>query len=211
MAGMWALPGLGVLCAAAAVAGGAVAAGAPTSAPSPPPAVDPGPGARAPGPPGPVRYAAPVSPLSPVRGFEPPPTPYAAGHRGVDLAVAPGQAVTAAADGTVTFAGAVAGRGVVVISSGDGVRTEYEPVRPAARAGDRVARRDPIGVVEGSHGDCAPSTCLHWGARREGAYFDPLTLLAPLGPVRLLPWRDAQARGCACRYTARSRSTDTWV
>src|SRR4051794_32547577 len=34
-----------------------------------------------------VRYAAPLGPpLQVVRRFEPPPTPFAAGHRGVDLA-----------------------------------------------------------------------------------------------------------------------------
>ena len=47
-------------------------------------------------------------------------------------------------------------------------------------------------------------TCLHWGARRGDTYLDPLSLLRPLGPVRLLPWSSAacligcQARGCAC-------------
>jgi hypothetical protein len=31
--------------------------------------------------------------------------------------------------------------------------------------------------------------CAAWGARRGDIYLDPLELLRPLGPVRLLPWR----------------------
>jgi murein DD-endopeptidase MepM/ murein hydrolase activator NlpD len=136
----------------------------------------------------PVTYAAPVPPpVTVVRRFEPPPTPFAAGHRGVDLRAADGSAVRAAGAGVVRFAGPVAGRPLVVIAHADGVLTEYEPVRPVVAAGDVVARGDIIGRLDGAHGDCARN-CLHWGARRAGVYFDPLSLLRPLGPVRLLPW-----------------------
>ena len=48
-----------------------------------------------------------------VRGFDAPPSPYAAGHRGVDLAARAGSAVRAAAAGRVYFAGVVAGIGSV--------------------------------------------------------------------------------------------------
>jgi murein DD-endopeptidase MepM/ murein hydrolase activator NlpD len=152
-------------------------AGAPHDPPAPPARSD-----------SPVRYVAPVQPLDVVRGFDPPAGPYAAGHRGVDLAVTPGQAVGAAALGTVTFAGAVAGRGVVVLAHADGVSTEYEPVDPAVTAGQQVHAGEVLGTVSGAHEGCVPDRCLHWGARRGGAYFDPLTLLEALGPVRLLPW-----------------------
>src|SRR5690349_17646532 len=67
-----------------------------------------------------VAYRAPV-PGAVVRPFAPPPTPYAAGHRGVDLAAGPSAVVGAAAAGTVRFAGAVAGRGVVVLAHADGI------------------------------------------------------------------------------------------
>src|SRR5438128_12119850 len=50
-----------------------------------------------------------------VRGFEPPPRPWSAGHRGVDLAAGQGSPVRAAAAGRVVFAGTVAGQGVVSV------------------------------------------------------------------------------------------------
>ena len=141
--------------------------------------------------PAPPRFAAPIDgTLVVLRPFEPPPSPYAEGHRGVDLSTEPGQAVVAAADGTVLFAGAVAGRGVVVIEHPGGVRTEYEPVQATVRAGVVVARGEQIGRVGGAHGGCPANRCLHWGARRDGTYFDPMTLLRALGPVALLPWPD---------------------
>ena len=136
----------------------------------------------------PSRYSAPVTPVHVLRRFQPPPTPYSAGHRGVDLATPAGGLVRAAGAGRVSFAGPVAGRGVVVIAHPDGVRSEYEPITPTVRAGAAVARGQPIGHVRGAHGSCPVDRCLHWGARRDGVYFDPLTLLQALGPVRLLPW-----------------------
>ena len=136
-----------------------------------------------------VRYRAPVTGrLVVLRPFERPPTPYAAGHRGVDLAAATGGLVLAAGAGRVSFAGPVAGRGVVVVVHPGGVSTEYEPIMPLVHAGQQVARGQPIGRLRGRHGSCAVDACLHWGARRAGAYFDPMLLLRPLGPVRLLPW-----------------------
>jgi murein DD-endopeptidase MepM/ murein hydrolase activator NlpD len=137
-----------------------------------------------------VAYAPPVTPLRVVRGFVAPTSRWGPGHRGVDLATGPGDPVRAAAAGTVSFAGRVAGRGVVVVAHADGVRTEYEPVTPLVRAGAAVLRGQAIGRVGGPHGACAPGRCVHWGARRGDAYFDPLALLRPLGPVRLLPWAD---------------------
>jgi murein DD-endopeptidase MepM/ murein hydrolase activator NlpD len=134
------------------------------------------------------RYQAPVTPVRVVRVFDPPATPYGPGHRGVDLAVVPGAVVRAAAAGVVSFAATIAGRGVVVVQHPDGVRTEYEPLRVRVRTGTAVAAGAVLGTVAGRHGSCAPGRCLHWGARRGTAYFDPLLLLQPLGTVRLLPW-----------------------
>ena len=139
-----------------------------------------------------------VWPLRPrpevVRAFDPPSTPYGAGHRGVDLLGRPGQPVRAALAGTVTYAGPLFGRGVVVVSHGD-TRTTYEPVAASIAVGDRVAEGGVIGRLEivGSH--CAPRACLHWGWLRGETYLDPL-LLVGAGPVRLLPlWRDRPVGG----------------
>lgn len=138
---------------------------------------------------GPVGYQAPLPlPLQVVRGFDPPVTKYGAGHLGVDLGVSAHAPIRSAGPGLVSFAGPVAGRGVVVVSHPDGVRTEYEPVRPLVRRGDAVQAGTVIGLLSGRHPGCPITACLHWGARRGDAYIDPLGLLAPLGPVRLLPW-----------------------
>jgi murein DD-endopeptidase MepM/ murein hydrolase activator NlpD len=137
----------------------------------------------------PVRYQPPITGrLFVLRAFQRPPTPYAAGHRGADLAAASDGLVLAAGAGRVSFAGPVASRGVVVIVHADGIRTEYEPLVPLVHVGQHVTRGQPIARLHGSHGGCAIARCLHWGARRGASYFDPLLLLRPLGPVRLLPW-----------------------
>jgi murein DD-endopeptidase MepM/ murein hydrolase activator NlpD len=121
-----------------------------------------------------------------VRGFHPGPAPWSPGHRGVDLA-ATGREVLAAHAGVVSFAGILGGRGVVSIDHGGGLRTTYEPLVVAVRRGQRVSAGDPVGRLTDSGSHCAPAACLHWGAIGPAGYLDPLTLLAPAGPVVLLP------------------------
>lgn len=129
-----------------------------------------------------------------LRGWEPPTGPYGPGHRGVDLTAAPGARVLAATDGRVSFAGRVAGRGVVAIQvAGSGsppLRTTYEPVRALVEEGASTRAGQPVGVLEEGPFHCAEG-CLHWGLRRGDAYLDPLSLLPPSllrkGPSRLLP------------------------
>jgi murein DD-endopeptidase MepM/ murein hydrolase activator NlpD len=120
-----------------------------------------------------------------IRAFDPPDTPWASGHRGVDLTAGVGEPVLAAAPGTVTFAGELAGRGVVVVDHG-ALRTTYEPVSPLVFVGSRVRQGEVLGVLAaGTH--CAARPCLHWGLRAGDRYLDPLEL-APAGTeVRLLP------------------------
>lgn len=131
-----------------------------------------------------------------VRGFEPPPHPYAAGHRGADLAGAPGQTVRAALPGTVGFAGSIGGKPVVTVLHGSR-RTTYEPVVASVEPGQAVAAGEVLGRLVLTDSHCFPAACLHWGLIAEhGAdevYLDPLTLVGG-GPVRLLPlWRDEPA------------------
>lgn len=141
-------------------------------------------------------YRLPLAgPADVARAFEPPPEPWAAGHRGVDLRSAPGSPALSPVAGVVTFAGPVAGRGVVTVTDPNGRRSSVEPVLASVRAGDPVGAGEALGVVlaDGSH--CAPATCLHWGVRVGEDYVDPLALLPGEGPVVLLPMDAAGATG----------------
>ncbi len=138
----------------------------------------------------------PVGPPRPlvVRGWDPPASTYGRGHRGVDLAAPPGTPVRAAAAGRISFAGQVAGRGVVAISlTGTGdppLRTTYEPVEAALPVGTEVSAGQVVGTVEAAASHCEAG-CLHWGLLRGEEYLDPLSLLPPWllarPPSRLLP------------------------
>ncbi|MFD6027833.1 peptidoglycan DD-metalloendopeptidase family protein [Streptomyces griseoluteus] len=126
-----------------------------------------------------------------LRGWEPPATVYAAGHRGVDLAAVPGAPVRAVAAGRVSYAGRVAGRGVVAVAlAGTSLRTTYEPVRAGVEAGAEVDAGEVVGTVEGAGSHC-PEACVHWGLLDGETYLNPLGLLPPWllghGPSRLLP------------------------
>jgi murein DD-endopeptidase MepM/ murein hydrolase activator NlpD len=130
-----------------------------------------------------------VWPLSPpptvVVRFDPPDTLWGPGHRGVDLLGFPGQTVSTAVAGTVTFAGTLAGRGVVVVGHG-ATRTTYEPVEPTVAVGTTLRAGETIGTLQSGLSHCFPRTCLHWGLLRGEEYLDPLSLLG-FAPVRLLP------------------------
>ncbi|MBB1513074.1 peptidoglycan DD-metalloendopeptidase family protein [Tessaracoccus sp. MC1627] len=119
-----------------------------------------------------------------VRGFDAPASPYAAGHRGVDLAGTAGTAVRAAAAGRVHFSGFVAGRGTVSIDHGNGWRTTYQPVTPGVGEGEVVAAGNRIGTLASGH--CDGESCLHWGLTDGERYLDPLLYLET-AVVRLLP------------------------
>ena len=111
-------------------------------------------------------------------------TRYSAGHRGVDLAVSPGEHVLASAAGTVSFAAMVAGRPTISVDHGGGVRTTYTPAVAAVAVGQQVDRGQLIGVVGTDH-HCR-SSCLHWGLTDGTDYFDPVAHLA-VPAIRLLP------------------------
>ncbi|MFI8074866.1 murein hydrolase activator EnvC family protein [Streptomyces sp. NPDC086033] len=129
-----------------------------------------------------------------LRGWEPPATAYGRGHRGVDLAAPPGSPVRAVAPGRVSFAGRVAGKGVVSVElTGTDLRTTYEPVTASVEKGAEVAAGEVVGTVAPTGSHCT-TACVHWGLRRGEAYLDPLSLLPPWllrrGPSRLLPVLD---------------------
>jgi murein DD-endopeptidase MepM/ murein hydrolase activator NlpD len=113
-------------------------------------------------------------PVRVIAGFDPPGQAWGSGHRGVDLAASRGQPVLAAAGGRVSFAGRLAGRGIVVVDHGS-VRTTYEPVDPLVAVGERVDAGTVIGTV-GSGGHCV-GRCLHLGMKQGERYLDPSLLV----------------------------------
>ena len=120
-----------------------------------------------------------------LRTFNKPAKNWLPGHRGVDLEAAPTDPIYAAGDGTVIYAGTLAGIPTVSIEHPGGLRTTYQPVLPLVAVGDTVTRQQPIGTLApgGTHG--YPG--LQWGAKF-GAddYINPLSLL-PAPVIRLKP------------------------
>ncbi|MBO1756105.1 M23 family metallopeptidase [Allobranchiibius sp. CTAmp26] len=133
-------------------------------------------------------YVWPLDPRpSVVRGYDAPPQPWAAGHRGVDLLGRTGQPVLAAAAGVVLFRGVVAGRGVITVAHPNGWHTTYEPVAAALAAGTPVRAGQQIATLTPVQSHCAPRVCLHWGlVVAPGVYRDPLTVFEPRVPI-LIP------------------------
>lgn len=134
----------------------------------------------------------PIAPVRVARPFDPPENPYGAGHRGIDLAAAPGTAVDAPTTGVIVFAGVVAGRGVVTIDRGDGYLVSLEPVSiDELTPGTSVTAGKPLTVVAlGGH---AREGEVHIGIRRNGEYVDPSLLLGALPRAVLLPCCAARA------------------
>lgn len=170
---------LAVVCAALALSAGspAAATGDPdggTTAAEVPEALE-----------GSLAWPVPQAPV--LRAFAAPSTRWGAGHRGVDVAAAPGETVVAATPGIVTFAGTVVDRPVVTVRM-DGVPWEVlvtvEPVAPLVATGDAVAVGDPIGTLVGGHRPCG--ACIHLGVRIDDAYANPMVLLGAERAV-LLP------------------------
>ncbi|MCP2030574.1 murein DD-endopeptidase MepM/ murein hydrolase activator NlpD [Okibacterium sp. HSC-33S16] len=120
-----------------------------------------------------------------LRPFEAPATPYAAGHRGVDLRALPTAVLVAPADGVVSFAGTVVDRPVLSITSPGGLVASIEPIAASVRDGDTVAAGDAIGVVAAG-GHCS-GRCVHFGVRLHGEYVNPFVLLETVPRAVLLP------------------------
>jgi murein DD-endopeptidase MepM/ murein hydrolase activator NlpD len=173
--------------AAAALAATAVPAGAgpagvgPTEAPA-----GPGPGETARVPPLWLPLPGPV-----VRGYEVRAGPFGPGHRGVDLAGAPGAAVRAPAAGRVVFAGRVAATTWVSIQVARGVVVTLGPLRAlAVTTGQRLTAGARVADLAPGHGTADHPVALHLGLRVDGAYVDPLPWLTGFGRPRLAPLRD---------------------
>jgi murein DD-endopeptidase MepM/ murein hydrolase activator NlpD len=125
-------------------------------------------------------YSPPVS--APIAdAFRAPAEPYGAGNRGLEYDTEPGDPVRASADGTVVFAGPVAGTLHVTLRHADGVRTSYSFLDAIeVLLGQRVRGGDQVGVA---------GERLHFGARSGDAYLDPASLfVGDEVDVELLPF-----------------------
>lgn len=129
-----------------------------------------------------------------VQSFEAPGSRFGAGHRGVDLAAAPGTAVRAAGAGTVEYAGPVAGALHVVIRHDNGWRTSYSFVEAVqVRRGRRVDAGDVVATCCARDGTGAGDEhrgVVHFGLRIGDDYADPMLLFGPAdltALVRLAP------------------------
>jgi murein DD-endopeptidase MepM/ murein hydrolase activator NlpD len=121
------------------------------------------------------------------RGFEAPPTRYAAGHRGIDIAASGSSPVVAPAAGVVRFSGVVVDRSVITLDLGNDVLVSMEPVAPSVPVGAHLNAGERLGAVA-TGGHCS-NTCLHFGVRLHGEYVSPLLYLGGIQRAILLPLR----------------------
>lgn len=119
-----------------------------------------------------------------LRRFEPPPTPFAAGHRGIDLSVTPGQTeLVAAIDGRLSTGVTVGNRYVTIESMDGSLRVTLSYLTEVLVAnGTKVTAGDLVAVAGTGHGEgpvTEPHT--HLSVRRPEitdpsgwAYVDPM-------------------------------------
>lgn len=128
------------------------------------------------------------------RQFEKPPSPWLAGHRGIDIHIEPEQPVYAPAKGSIRYAGIIAGMPTVSLLHTNGLVSSYQPVQldPALRIGDTINQHDRIGTVTEALTDAKHcEQCLHWGVfkpTQPPQYRNPVQLVHPqtivLKPMR---------------------------
>jgi hypothetical protein len=131
--------------------------------------------------------------------FQAPEGDWGPGHRGIDYEVPRGTAVRAAASGTVTFAGEVAGFPAVTIAHPNGLSTTYSILSGmSVTEGEAVGAGQWIGEVGEVHPGAGSG--LHLGVKLEGEYVDPEDHLGPLdvgNAIHLAPltWEPPDAAG----------------
>lgn len=103
-------------------------------------------------------------------------------HGGLDIAVPTGTTVSAAAEGTVTFAGRKGGYGnMVIVQHPDGRETRYAHLHSiSVSVGDPVGKGEPI-ALSGSTGK-STGPHLHFEMRENGVAVDPLRILSNVLP-----------------------------
>lgn len=100
-------------------------------------------------------------------------------HDGVDLAAEKGAAVTAAEAGTVSavVTDPMWG-GTVTVDHADGMQTIYCGIAPekALKAGTAVTAGQVLGSVDTVTAEVAMESHLHFAAKKDGKFIDPMTL-----------------------------------
>jgi len=121
-----------------------------------------------------------------IRAFDPPDSPYGAGHRGIDIAASVGSTIVSPAPGVVTFAGRVGGHLFVTIDHGRGWESTYSWISERlVSKGDAVASGAVIARSGWGHpGSEIPH--LHFGVKLDDRYVDPLSVLAQVGVLGLI-------------------------
>lgn len=117
--------------------------------------------------------------------FDPPPQPWNSGHRGIDLEASFGDELVAPADGSIAFAGSVAGKSVVTIRH-KRVTSTFEPAETNLSVGSRVVQGRRFAEVRGTSDHC-DGECVHWGIKSgDDEYLDP-TAQTGLRKIVLMP------------------------
>jgi murein DD-endopeptidase MepM/ murein hydrolase activator NlpD len=148
--------------------------------------------------------ASTAEPIEPCIGLSPPvdgqvgrgfaPTGRYSGHWGVDWVVPVGTEVRAAAPGTVSFAGTVAGNLTVTVDHGGSLRTSYSYLSAVSvERSDPVTESTTLGASGAGHG----SPALHFSVRIGPTYVDPVAIIGcrlakPAKALRLVPVRDVR-------------------
>ncbi len=137
--------------------------------------------------------------------FRAPACDWCAGNRGIEYRVGPDATVRAAATGTVTFVGSVAGTAYLVVELSNGWRLTYGRLEDTTlRRGALVVAGSAVGRVTGE---------FYFGLRIGDEYHDPAPFIGrPIGRPRLIPLdgtpalvpdpADAPAWTCSARLAA---------
>lgn len=127
-----------------------------------------------------------------IDAFDPPDTPFGAGHRGIDIAAPVGTVIVAPETAKVAFAGKVGGQLFVTLDHGGGLESTYSWLASTlVRKNDLVARGQPIATTGVGHPGKTPAH-LHLGVKLFDVYQDPMDYLGPMSVsafIRLAPDR----------------------
>ena len=119
-----------------------------------------------------------------VQDYQAPPTPWGAGHRGLDIQAGSPELI-APTSGVISYSGFVVNRGVLSLTTSKGAIISFEPVAALVESGQRVSAGEVIAEIEEGH--CS-MRCVHMGLRVDGRYRSPRLELGVAQRAILVPW-----------------------